>query len=332
MSEKIYLGYPSVNHTLRKEHILINRTIRQATIHKLNLAQKNAGIKRLQELFCANVDDLLKIIEWNVKNKIHFYRISSGIAPHITNPEFLPRDARASQLVYDMHVAAPILRRIGEIARGADMRLTFHPGLHVALSSPNPKVITAAIRDLWYHYKILKLLGSGGAIVLHGGGRYDDKQAAMRRWVHIYTRIPARVRALIVLENDERNYSIDDVLQISASVYQKVKQYVPIVFDIFHYACYEIYALKENLPAQTPIAEILPKIVATWSQSSRIKIHLAEQMPDARMGTHAAYVETIPQVLLDFPRKFHRPLDLMIESTAHELALLYLRRKYPQTM
>jgi UV DNA damage endonuclease len=325
---KIYLGYPSINHSI--EGIKLNRTLRQNTICTLEAQKKGSGIAHLQKLFYRNVEDLLKIIEWNVEHKIYFYRISSGIAPHITNIFAICKNANTKSLLYNMKIAAPLLRKIGEIAQSVNMRLTFHPGLHVALSSPNPAVISAALRDLLYHYKLIKLmrLDKNAVIVLHGGGRYDNKSTAMNRWMHVYTHIHADIQKLIVLENDERNYSIDDVLKISALAKKHMGRYIPIVFDIFHYACYnKIYGEK----SQSSLATIMPRIVRTWPHSMRIKMHIAEQMPNARLGTHAAYVKSIPRVLLDFPRKFDRPLDLMVESTAHDLAVFYLRDKYKNT-
>ena len=42
----------------------------------------------------SNLDDLYKILEYNVKNKIHFYRITSALIPLATHPEVKNWDYR----------------------------------------------------------------------------------------------------------------------------------------------------------------------------------------------------------------------------------------------
>ena len=64
----LILGYAGFNTTLRKQHILINRTCREATVLE-------KGISYLIELTTRNLDDLLKTVQWTAKHKIRFYRI-----------------------------------------------------------------------------------------------------------------------------------------------------------------------------------------------------------------------------------------------------------------
>lgn len=322
------LGYHGLNHTLREQHILTDRTARMDTV-------KREGIILLRQLYVKNLYDLFAILKWNVEHKIYFYRISSGIAPHITNPEFLSTADKKNyrKLVYALD--HPLLKKIGDYAKEHGMRLTFHPGIHTTINPLDPQILLRSMRDLYYHTLIMDLMGldDDGVIVLHGGSTYSNvatekgggKGAAMKRWITNYNKMPSSLKRRIVLENDEQSYSIEDVLQISSFCHPPV----PIVFDYFHYQCYNktIERYRANgytVANQKPIAELLPKIVKTWGRR-RVKMHLSEQKSNAPLGSHTDYVHKIPLWMKQFPKKFKRDLDLMIEVKLNEKAVLKLR-------
>jgi UV DNA damage endonuclease len=324
MPHRLTLGYHGLNHTLRKKHIFTDRTARQNTLKIMNNIKR---IKFLQDLCKKNVEDLLKIILWNIKNNIYFYRISSGIAPHITNPAFISSSNYRS-LVYSLEFLRPLFQEIGNVARRNGMRLTFHPGQYVSLSSSNKNIIRSSFRDLYYHTKILDMMNmdNNSVLVIHGGGIYGDKIGAVKNWIKNYKKLPIFIRRRVVLENDEKNYSIRDVIKISQITG------VPIVFDIFHYFLYEKTIehkrqIGEKIPDQPQLDKIFPALIKSWG-SERIKMHISEQRPQHRFGAHSDYVKTIPREILDFPKKYHKNLDLMIEAKANEMAIFYLRHKY----
>ena len=93
---KIRLGYACINTYLRRRHIFTSRTARQETINKMNREFRSSGMKFAQELLKKNLQDLLTILQWNEKNRIRLFRVSSEIAPHITNPYFIPKSKRGN--------------------------------------------------------------------------------------------------------------------------------------------------------------------------------------------------------------------------------------------
>jgi UV DNA damage endonuclease len=320
------LGYHGVNHTLRDKHILTDRTARQETIRKLG----SQGIPYLQSLYHKNLADLYQVMLWNVKHRIRFYRISSGIAPHITDPEFIPARSRSDcrALVYPLDSARKLLREIGRLARENRIRLTFHPGQHTVLSTGNEELFIRSARDLYYHARIFDLmeLDYNSVLIVHGGGVYGDKPAAIKRWIENFRRLPLNVRRRLVIENDEKSYSLEDVLYISKYTG------VPVVFDIFHYYLYNQTLARRRLGGevlldQRELEYLLPKVIRSWG-SRRVKMHISEQRRGGVFGEHAQYVRTIPPLLLNLPRKIGRDIDLMIEAKSNEAAVLYLRRKY----
>ena len=72
------LGYACINKNFsersKKQRITTNRgMIRRTFLEK--------GLPYVSELALANCQDLLKILQWNAKQDIHFFRMSSGLFP-----------------------------------------------------------------------------------------------------------------------------------------------------------------------------------------------------------------------------------------------------------
>lgn len=329
------LGAHGINHTLRKVHIFAGRTARQDTI-------ETKGIGYAKELLKLNLLDLLKILEWNSQHNIHFYRITSDFAPHITNSHFIAKKDLHdyTKLVYDLSEFKALFKKIGDYAQKHNIRLTFHPGQFTSLSSDNPELIIRSKRDLHFHITCLELMNTdcNSVCVIHGGGMYNDKATTMARWIATFNSLPLRLKQRIVLENDEECYNIEDVLYMSSQIDKfniwvvndgrklEYASNLPIVFDVFHYNCYDLTLKRRNSAIPQPsIPEVLPKIVATWG-IRQIKMHLSEQKPDSMMGAHADFVQEIPKQLLMLSRK--QQLDLMIEAKGGELATLLLMKKY----
>lgn len=66
-------------------------------------------------------------------------------------------------------------------------------------------MVDASIRDLIYHCEMLDRMGMGpnSVMILHGGGVYESKDEAMKRFAVNFKRLPENVQKRLVLENDE---------------------------------------------------------------------------------------------------------------------------------
>ena len=331
---KIRLGYACINTYLRGKGVFSSRTAREATI-------KKEGLKYAQELFVQNLKDTLEILRWNENRGIRLFRMSSEIAPHATNPVFIPKSKRndPTALAWDFRKYKPLLKAIGDYAKKHGHRLTFHPGQYSLLSSPNPRVVLNTTRDFYMHALLLDLMGLdyNSIMVTHGGGVYGDKEKAMKTWAKNFNKMPLCVKRRLVLENCETCYSITDVLKMSkmlapftgsGRVYK-----IPIVFDIFHYYCYNTTIIRkrglgEELLDQPPMQDLFPHIIKSWGKR-RIKMHLSEQSRGAVLGKHSYYIKQIPQLILKFRRVYGKKFDLMIEAKGKERAVIRLKKKYP---
>jgi UV DNA damage endonuclease len=221
------------------------------------------------------------------------------------------------------------LAQVGQLARQADLRLSFHPAQHVLLNSPNPELVARSRADLTNMARLLDLMNLNGeaVVVTHTGGVYGDRAAARWRFVREFWALPEPTRRRLVLENDDTRFAVSDTVWI----HQQTG--VRLVFDNLHH--------RLNNPTGWPAREALAACLATWPAGERPKIHfstprtdwLVIQKPEAeqpevrkaRWSYHSDYVN--PFEFIDFIccAEGLPEFDIMLEVRAKDLALLQLR-------
>ena len=305
----VQLGLCCMNTTLKKQKPPVYAA-RRIIVRIID----EKGIDELKRRILANLDDLLKMLQWNEENGIRVFRLSSEIFQHKTNP-------KVADYTYDF--ALEHLKKIGEYAREKGHRLTFHPGQFNVLASPNKKAYLQTLKDLNYHAEVLDLLGMGkdSVMVIHGGGVYGEKEKTLERWCENYRKLPDKIKDRLVLENCEKSYSIIDCLKIHDMTG------VPIVFDTHHFECYKLLHKEEEF---LEAREYIPMILDTWkSKNIKPKFHVSEQ-GSGKIGHHSDYIEILPEYLLEIPEKYGIEIDIMIEAKMKELSIHKLYEKYPQ--
>lgn len=311
--KNIKLGLCCINTTLHKEGISTNRTCRLETAIK-------KGVDYIQTLVLQNLEDVIKILEWNENNSIKVYRLSSDIFPHLSNPNFGSNADNEPR--YSIDFARDLLRKIGEKAKKYNQRLSFHPGQYNQIGTPHEKVFKNTVLDLKCHALILDAIEDGidfgkhkGIICIHGGGVYNDKQKTISRWIKNFNTLPDNVKDRIAIENCEKCYTSEDCLNIS---YQTG---IPHIFDIHHYHCYNILHPEEK---QKPIEQLIPDILFMWYFCEKEPyFHISEQ-GNGRIGHHSDYINSIPEYLF----KIDDTITLDIEAKAKEKAILHLVKIY----
>ena len=307
-NKSIQLGLCCLNTILRQQKpaVFSSRKMIIRTIQE-------KGIEELKSKIIENLKDCLKMIEWNEQNGIKVFRLSSEMFPHKSNP-----------LVesYSLDFALELLTEIGNLARKYNHRLTFHPGQYNVVGTPDKKKFQQTISDLSYHAEVLDKINMGkdSVMVVHGGGIYGNKDATIERWCKQYMELPENVKNRLVLENCEKCFSIIDCLKVSDIIG------IPVVFDTHHFTCY----CKLHPEEEFELEEFyIPKILDTWKKKQiKPKFHVSEQ-GEGRVGHHSDYIESIPEYLLEIPKKYDISIDIMIEAKMKEQAIFKLYRKYP---
>ena len=308
VSKPVQLGLCCMNMTLKSEYnVYASRKIIMRIIQE-------KGLKELKRRIILNLDDLLKMIDWNEKNGIRVFRLSSELFMHKTNPKIEP---------YTYDFAKHLLKMIGDKAKLYGHRLTFHPGQFNVLGTPHTKTLKQTIKDLEYHADVLDLMGldNNSVMVVHGGGVYGEKEKTMERWIENYKNLPDKIKNRLVLENCEKSYSVVDCLHISKETG------IPVVFDTHHFECYCLLHPDEEFDEPS---EYIQDILKTWTDKNiKPKFHVSEQ-GEGKIGKHSDYIDTIPEYLLEIPEKYGIEIDIMIEAKHKELSIQKLYEKYPQ--
>jgi UV DNA damage endonuclease len=203
------IGYPCINLSLECSG---TKTFRL----------KSYSEQRLIETVENNLECLLKILEFNAKHKIAFFRISSDLVPFASHP--------VNAYNWQQHFRGKF-EETGAFIKKNEMRISMHPDQFTLINSLKEDIFQRSVRELSYHATILDLmqLDTSAKIQIHVGGVYQDKKASMQRFANRLSRIEDSVRRRLVIENDDKLFNIADCLQISEETG------VPVLFDVFHH-------------------------------------------------------------------------------------------------
>jgi len=285
----IRYGYPAQNLTLPAT---TNRTLRLASL---------ADAEKVRALVWENMFGLETIVRWNAERGIRLFRIGQGLIPFASHPAF-PYDWPEEH--------GDDLRELGALARSLGVRLSMHPGQFINPGSPNPETAGRSLDELRYAARVFDLMGNDDAVVvLHLGGAYDDRPAAVARFVEAL-RPQEDILRYLALENDERIWTAGEIVGAARALG------IPAILDNLHHSLN---------PGGLSLAEALDLALPSWeARDVRPKVHLSSQDPAKRPGAHAHSIEAGDwAAFLD--ALDGRETDVMVEAKGKELALLALR-------
>lgn len=289
------VGYACINLSLQADKITTNRGMIRKTFTE-------KGVAYASELALKNVQDLLKIVDWNLEHGLRLFRISSDLFPWASEyriadlPDF------------------PDIRETLEEIGSRPIRLTTHPGPFNHLAGQG-KVLDNTIVDLEYQSELFDLMGlkpsHWNKINIHAGGTYGDKAATLTRFTQNFGLLSENLRARLTVENDDRPslYTVVDLV----SVYERIG--TPIVFDYFHHSLN---------PGEQTEEEAFMTAYSTWDV--RPVFHFSDSRqeredPKARREAHADW-------LYSPVNTYGKEVDIVFESKMKELSILRLKDSY----
>ncbi len=293
---QIEMGYACLNTSL---------SIRMKSLRLKTYQAK--GDSYLKELVLHNLSYLMECLKWNETNQVSFFRASSDLVPLATHHEMSFEWRRDSDII-------DACQEIKSFAFSRGIRLSMHPGQYTLLNSPNEKVAVRSVEDLEYHREMAELLGVTD-LIIHVGGVYGDKQQAIQRWIKSYERLSEGVKKRLRLENDEKSYSIRDVLEISD------KTGIPAVLDFHHHRI--LPSMDTN--------EALERAVESWKAAGIPKVHLSSGRNGERDPGHHDLIQWPDyEAMCECVRTLsqnHQKIYVMLEAKKKEQAILSLRQK-----
>lgn len=155
-----------------------------------------------------------------------------------------------------------------------------HPDQFTLLNSPSRRVLKSSVRELDYHARVLDLMGldASARIQIHVGGVYGDKLRGMKRFVRALRALGPAVRRRLVIENDDRLYTLADCLSLHGDTG------VPVLFDVFHH---RLNGRGESLE------RALESVVPTWEGGHGLPmVDYSLQARGERRGRHAESIST----------------------------------------
>lgn len=299
------LGYACINATLRKKHkIRTNRTATKATF-------ETKGLPHIGSLIEQNLNDLYKVLQWNVANNIRVFRLSSDITPWASEYKWsdLPNEQEVMRLFH----------KCGQYALDNNIRLSFHPGQFCVLASAKESVILNAISDLELHGRLMDALlqprSHLAKINIHLGGAYGDKETAAAQFNKNFHRLSDAVKTRLTIENDDRT-NLFSTQELYDFVYLHTG--IPIVFDFHHHSIHpDGLSEKEGL-------ELAAK---TWTVRQQTHYSESRQIEDPDCSLARAHSTLIYSEIPDHGMDF----DCVVEAKGKELAVLHHRRKFPKS-
>ena len=252
------IGYPCINRSIG---CTASRTFRLSSYTD----------NRLRDTVQENLACLAKILVYNEKHHLLFFRITSDLVPFASHPVCtFPWQERFSG-VFD---------RLGEYIRKHGFRISMHPDQFILLNAPNNGVLSRSIAELVYQVRVLDLLGldNSAKVQVHVGGVYGNKTASMDRFVKRFELLDPSIRSRLVIENDERLYTISDCLTIHE------RTGIPVIMDSFHHSI---------LNNGERFADLLQPVRQTWKQADGVPmVDYSSQEQKKRAGAHAEHIVT----------------------------------------
>ena len=296
---KIRLGYVALSKAL-------DNITASSTITYTNYISKNYDVKKLINITKDNLESLKKIIEYNVKNNFHFYRLTSKLVPLATHNKV------------DFDYIKPLegeYKKIGKIINDNNIRVDTHPDQYAVLNSMDKKIVDNTVEILKYHYNILSAFNIKKKIILvHVGSSACGKKASITRFINNFNKLPLHIKETLALENDDKTYNLIDTLSLCKRLN------IPMVLDYHHFIC--------NNDGEK-LEDFIKEIMDTW-EGINPKFHFSTPKSKLKkeFRSHNDYINSDDFInFINLLKPYNKDVDIMLEAKAKDDAISRLVRE-----
>ncbi|RBP59077.1 UV-damage endonuclease [Alkalibaculum bacchi] len=296
---KIRLGYVAI--TLGLPKVTSSSTVTYTNYQKLQTEEQR--YEKLKKFTLSNLVDLRQILEYNVVHQIHFYRITSALVPLATHPEVNWEYRELFRKEFES---------IGNFIKEHNIRVDTHPDQFNVINSVNDHVVKNTLNNLYFHSNLFKDLNyEQGKMVLHVGSGAEGKDLALKRFITNFETFPEEIKSKIILENDDKVFTAKETLRLCKEIA------TPMVLDVHHHLCNN---------DGTPIEELFPQIVQTWSKESLPpKFHFSSPREGGLDKKHSDFINVDDFIsFIEKIKEYNVDMDIMLEAKKKDFALFDL--------
>ena len=293
------------------------------TVAWLNRQSRAVAEEKLWELMKHNIEACRLLVEkvGTFDENLRMVRLSSDILPVYTQQDW----SWFWRLLDVRAYCEREFRRVGDLARQNNVRLSFHPGQFTVLASESDNIVERSIEEFEYHADMVRWMGFGQTfqdfkINVHISGRRgpDGIRAVLPR-------LSAEARNCITIENEEITHNLNTCLELA--------DVVPIVLDIHHHWINSGEYIEPNDDRVQRVIDswrgVRPTCHYSVSREDVLVGHSIIQRPDLQTLLDAGYKKGKLRAhsnfywnkeVNDWAIQFNEHFDIMCESKAKNLA------------
>jgi UV DNA damage repair endonuclease len=278
------------------------------TISWLNRQSRDVAEQKLWDLMVGNIEAIYRLVQRvsTLDPHLRMVRISSDILPAYTHDTYRDYWLQPAVVSY----AETNFKRVGDLARANNVRLSFHPGQFTVLASDNPGIVERSIAEFEYHADMARYMGYGKTfqdlkINVHISGKQGPE--GIRR---AYGKLTPEARNCITIENEENSWGLNDCLTLIDTI--------PIVLDIHH------HWIREGEYIQ-PGDDRIKRVVDSW-RGLRPTMHYSISREDYLVDHDTMVLPNHEHLLLDGykKQKLRAHSDFYWNTKVSEWALSFL--------
>lgn len=288
---KIRLGYACISNII---NISSSCTTTLTYYKKLDTISKQ---QKIDTIIRKNLDNLEELIKYNIKNNIHFFRITAKLIPLMDIADI------------DLNIYKEKFIKIGELINENNIRVDTHIDEYCVLNSINETVVLNSIKILNNLKIVFDMFNIKYNIIMHIGSKTNGIKEGIKRFKLNFNLLSDDLKNKIILENDDKSYNAYQTLKICEDLN------IPMCLDIHHHYCNK---------CTKDIEYYLERILKT-SKDCKPKMHFSTPKNKKEFRSHNEYINVKEfSEFLNILKNYNKDIDIMLEAKGKDLALIKL--------
>jgi len=288
---KIRLGYACISNIIETTS---SKTVTLTYYKKIDTIKKE---EKLDTIIIENLNNLETLINYNIKNNIHFFRITAKLIPLI------------DIVSIDLNKYKDKFIEIGKLINKHNIRVDVHADAYCILNSVNETVVLNSIKILNNLKITLDMFNINYNIILHIGSKTNGIKESIKRFKNNFNLLNDDLKNKIILENDDKNFNVYQTLKLCEELN------IPMCLDYHHHLCNKC---TKN------IEYYLPRIYKTFKTITP-KMHYSSPKTKKEFRTHNSYINSNEFInFLNILKKYNIDTDIMLEAKEKDIALIKL--------